>query len=222
MRIEAAALDSALFDSAIFDMDGLLIDSEPLWRRAEVEVFASVGLTLTEAMCEATTGLRIDEVVAHWHARAPWEGEAIDAVAARIVDRMIGLVTAEGVAQPGAHAAVDACARAGLTLALASSSPDRLIDATLTRLGLSERFAVRRSAQHESHGKPHPAVFLHTAEDLGVAPTRCLVFEDSLNGVLAAKAARMTCVAVPEVDDPRFCIADLVLRSLEEVEGTLG
>lgn len=214
-------IEAPTFDGAIFDMDGLLIDSEPLWRRAEVEVFASVGVHLTEAMCEATTGLRIDEVVAHWRARRPWEGETIEAVAARIVERMIALVGEVGEAMPGAHAAVDACARAGLALALASSSPDRLIDATLDRLDLADRFAVRRSAQHETHGKPHPAVFLRAAGELGLPPTRCLVFEDSLNGVIAAKAARMTCVAVPEVDDPRFCIADRVLRSLEEVESVL-
>jgi len=207
--------------AAIFDMDGLLIDSEPLWRRAEVEVFATVGVPLTEAMCEATTGLRIDEVAAHWHRRQPWEGESVASVAGRIVERMIGLVAEEGAAQPGAHAAIDACARAGLTLALASSSPERLIDATLARLGLGERFVIRRSAEHEELGKPHPAVFLRTAEDLGVEAADCLVFEDSLNGVLAAKAARMTCVAVPERDDPRFCIADRVLGSLEQVEATL-
>jgi sugar-phosphatase len=107
------------------------------------------------------------------------------------------------------------CARAGLQLAVASSSPPRLIEASLARLGLRDHFTEIVSAESEPYGKPHPAVFLTTAARLGVAPTECLVFEDSLNGLVAAKAARMICVAVPERVDPRFAFADLVLPSLE-------
>jgi sugar-phosphatase len=207
--------------AAIFDMDGLLIDSEPAWRRAEVEVFATVGLELTERDCEATTGLRIDEVARHWFARAPWEGPSPHEVAERIVDRMTALVAAEGVPMPGAHEAVERCRAAGLRLGLASSSAARLIDATLERLDLRDAFEVRCSAQHERWGKPHPAVFLTCAARLGVAPSGCLVLEDSLNGVIAAKAARMRCVAVPEATqrgDARFALADRVLDSLEALD----
>jgi sugar-phosphatase len=207
--------------TAIFDMDGLLIDSEPSWRRAEVEVFATVGLELTEQDCEATTGLRIDEVAEHWFSRAPWEGPTPHEVAERIVDRMEEIVGAEGEPMPGAHDAVERCRDAGLRLALASSSAERLIEATLSRLGLRDAFELLCSAQHERYGKPHPAVFLTCADHLGVPPARCLVIEDSLNGVLAAKAARMTCVAVPEATqrgDERFCIADRVLDSLEGLD----
>jgi sugar-phosphatase len=210
--------------AAIFDMDGLLIDSEPLWRRTEVEVFATVGLTLTEAQCEATTGLRIDEVVAHWHARAPWTGTSCEAVVDGIVDRMVARVATEARALPGVAMAVEACAQAGLRLAVASSSPSRLIDATLRGLGIADRFELTVSAERERFGKPHPAVFLTTADALAVRPTECLVLEDSLNGVLAAKAARMTCVAVPSPTDradPRFAIADRVLGSLTEVDAAL-
>jgi sugar-phosphatase len=200
-------------------MDGLIVDSEPRWRRSEVEVFGEVGLALTEAMCEATTGLRIDEVALHWFRRAPWEGPSPHALAERIVDRMIE--GADTAMQPGVERALETCAQAGLRLAVASSSPLRLIDATLSRLGLYERFELVVSAEHQRYGKPHPAVFLDTAERLGVAPTECLVLEDSLNGVLAAKAARTTCIAVPSPSDradPRFVIADRVLESLEELD----
>ena len=64
--------------AVIFDMDGLLIDSEPLWRRAEIEVFESVGLRLTEEDCEQTTGLRTDEIVGYWYDRRPWAGPPPD------------------------------------------------------------------------------------------------------------------------------------------------
>lgn len=207
-------------DAAIFDMDGLLIDSEPAWRRAEIEVFGEVGLALTDAECRETTGLRIDEVAAFHFARAPWEGASPAEVATRIVDLMVARVSAEGAPMDGAIEAVESLA--GRTrLALASSSPRRLIDATLARLGLTDRFAVITSAEADRYGKPHPAVFLRAAEALGVAPTRCLVLEDSLNGLVAAKAARMRCVVVPEAPDPRFALADRVLGSLRELPAHL-
>jgi beta-phosphoglucomutase-like phosphatase (HAD superfamily) len=207
-----------MFQAAIFDLDGLLIDSEPLWRRAEVEIFATVGLVLTDADCEVTTGLRIDEVVAFQHGVRPWHPPRLDEVAARIVDRVIELIETVGVAKPfGAHA-VALCEREGLQLALASSSPERLIHAALRRLGLTGRFGLVQSAQHERWGKPHPAVFLTTAERLGVPPVACVVLEDSLNGVIAAKAARMRCLAVPERPDPRFVLADRVLPSLQALD----
>lgn len=207
-------------DAAIFDMDGLLIDSEPAWRRAEIEVFGEVGLTLTDAQCRETTGLRIDEVAAFHFARAPWEGPSTQEIATRIVDAMVENVSARGEPMEGAIETVALAAARG-PLALASSSPRRLIDATLTRLGIADRFAVVTSAEDDRYGKPHPAVYLRAADALGVAPTRCLVFEDSLNGVISAKAARMRCVAVPEEPDPRFALADLTLGSLSELPGHL-
>ena len=89
-----------------------------------------------------------------------------------------------------------------------------MIDATLARLGIELPVVV--SAESLRYGKPHPAVYLEAASRLGVPPTECLVFEDSLNGVIAAKAARMTVIAVPQRSDPRFVLADRVLRSLLE------
>ena len=198
--------------AAIFDMDGLLIDSEPLWRQAEIEVFRTVGLELTDEECKETTGLRIDEVVAFRHAQQPWSDPSRDAITARIVDRLIELVRERGEALPGAGDAIARCREAGLSLALASSSPRRIIDATLEKLGLA--FEIIASAEDDRYGKPHPSVFLRTAEMLGVPPTECLVFEDSVNGVIAAKAARMHVIAVPEHPDARFAIADRVLGSL--------
>lgn len=204
--------------AAIFDMDGLLVDSEPLWVRAELEVFAGVGLRLSPDDCAQTTGLRIDQVAAHWWDRRPWTADVSpDAVAARIVDRMEDLLGSEADPLPGVHHAVDLVQAQGARLALASSSPRRLIDAALPGLGLADRFEVIRSAELEPRGKPHPAVYLSTAAELGLDPGRCIAFEDSLNGVIAAKAATMGCVAVPDARQrlaPAFRVADMVLPSL--------
>ena len=204
----------------IFDMDGVLIDSEPLWREAEIEIFATVGITLTHDSCRETTGLRMDEVVAYRHRERPWPLEEVSmgALARRIEGRLVELVRERGEAMEGASDAVDRLARAGYRLALASSSAREIIDVVLERLGLSSRFEVVASAEAEARGKPHPAVFLRVAGALGVDPTECVVIEDSLNGVIAATAARMRCVAIPEVrGDPRFAIADVELASLAEL-----
>lgn len=218
------ALGEARFTAVIFDMDGLLIDSEPLWRRAEIEVLARVGVPLTEADCMRTTGLRIDAVVAFWQRERPWVGATPVEVAERIVTRVIELVNAEGALLPGAREALDFFAARGLPLGLASSSPRRLIDAVLACLRLAERFAVVCSAEGLPRGKPDPAVYLHAAARLRHDPRRCLAIEDSLPGVLAAVAAGMGCIAVPAAEhqgDPRLQRATVVLGSLAEIDDAL-
>lgn len=210
--------------AVIFDMDGLLIDSEPLWVRAEKEIFASVGVVLTEEDCARTKGLRIDDVVRHWQEHRGFSAAAADAspamVEARIITRLTRLISAEGVARPGIATALASARANGRAIALASSSPTAVIEAALDRLGLRRAFDVVQSAEAEPLGKPHPGVFLRTADRLGVSARECVVLEDSMTGVIAAKAARMACIAVP-VDHPdheaRFALADAVVGTLEDV-----
>jgi len=121
---------------------------------------------------------------------------------------------------PGVGHALDVVEAVGCRAAVASSSSPALIDAALERLGVLDRFSVRRSAFDEAHGKPHPAVFLRTARDLGVEPGGCIVFEDSVIGVIAARRAGMRVIAVPDEKhrkDPGFDDADTVLRTLADV-----
>jgi mannitol-1-/sugar-/sorbitol-6-/2-deoxyglucose-6-phosphatase len=202
-------------------MDGLLVDSEPLWHEAEVEILGALGVPIAASDCRSTKGMFVREVTRHWHERYPWGEPPTDDVAVAIVDRVIELVDAEGLLQPGVDRAIGLCRSHGLAMAVASSSEHRLIEFVLRRFGLEGEFSFAHSAEDERYGKPHPAVFLSTAERLGVAPDRCLVWEDAPAGVLAAKAARMTCIAVPEPaerNDPGFVIADAVLTSLEEAD----
>lgn len=210
--------------AVIFDMDGLLIDSEPLWVRAEIEIFAEVGVSLREEDCARTKGLRTDDVVAYWYERRPWPHVTPDDLEARLVARVAELVRSSGVALRGIPEALDAARRDGRKLALASSSPMTIIEAALERLGLRDTFDVVRSAQHEPYGKPHPGIFLSTARALEVAPTTCVVIEDSMNGVIAAKAARMACIAIPfdhPTHEARFALADAVVASLTDVTDDL-
>jgi beta-phosphoglucomutase-like phosphatase (HAD superfamily) len=206
-----------MIEAVIFDMDGLLIDSEPLWRKAEKEVFGQVGMMLVDEMCFETVGLRIDEVVQHWYDRHPWDNMTLKEVELAIVDRMAELIAADGQPLEGVFDIISYFEQQNLKLAVASSSNLRLIEAVLHKFDIYNRFEVVHSAEFESYGKPHPSVFITAAKQLGVAPTNCLVFEDSIGGMTAAKAARMVCVVVPEAIHsglPQFGLSNLILTSL--------
>lgn len=205
------------FDAVIFDMDGVLVDSEPFWQQAELDVLPQYGVPLTLADTVTTKGLRIDQVVALWHSRYPWPNANIDAVAAEIVAKVAELVRTNGEPLAGVKQAITLIKQQGLPLALATSSPTLLIEATLERLELDNSFDAICSAESLPYGKPHPKVYLNAAKALGIEPNRCLAIEDSVNGVIAAKAATMTAIAIPEPDqrdDPRFAIADHQMESL--------
>ena len=200
-------------------MDGLLIDSEPLWRQAEIEVFTQIGISMTDADCEQTTGLRTDEVVAHWHERFGWADPSQPAVADAIDSRVAELIAAHPSPLPGAVQTVETAHASGLRIGLASSSSMDLIRAVVATLGLDHVFEVLCSAEDEALGKPHPGVYLTTADRLGVATHECIAFEDSEAGVASAKSAGMRVIAVPtgnQFDLPGFEAADLKLHSLEE------
>jgi sugar-phosphatase len=210
------------FHASIFDMDGLLIDSEVLWHEAELEILGDrLGVPLEKDGFRTTKGMFVHEVTEHWYRLYPWSGPSPAEVAGSVVDRVIDLTLTKGSLKPGAVGAIDLCAARGWPLAVASSSEYRLIEAALEHFGLRDRFALVHSAEDEEYGKPHPAVFLTAASKLGAAPKRCLVWEDAPAGVLAAKAASMACIAVPEPGEgahPAYGLADLVVASLDEVD----
>ena len=209
----------SVLKAVIFDMDGVLVDSEPFWRRAQVRIFGELGLSLTPADTEETMGVRIDEVVRFWFDRHPWTGVDPNDVASAIDDEVIRLVHLEGKRMHGVTEALALLESLELRVGLATSSSERLIDAVLSALRLEDAFLVRCSAAHEELGKPHPGVFLTTAARLGLDPRSCLVIEDSIFGVQAGKAAGMTVVAVPaphQFDAAGFDVADVKLATLAD------
>lgn len=205
-------------------MDGLLVDSEPHWRAIERDVFATVGLHLTDDQCKQTTGLPILDVVRYWFVRAPWTQQA---AAGRSHEDLADAIT-EGVHEriahfaepmPGALAALDFFVSRGIPTAIASASPMSLIEVVVNRLGIRHALTLWHSATLEARNKPAPDVYLGTARKLEVLPAHCLAFEDSGNGLKSAYTAGMRTVAVPgafEFDDPKFSIADIKLRSLTD------
>jgi HAD superfamily hydrolase (TIGR01509 family) len=205
--------------AAIFDMDGLLIDSEPLWHKAEITVFATVDVHLTQEQCRETTGVRIDEVVRIRHRGKPWHDKSIEQVEREIVAEVQRLALSEGMAMPGVHELLAQLTYANVRMAVASASPAPMIAAILEHLDIRHYFQCVCSAADEQHGKPHPAVYLRTARELQVEPRHCIAFEDSVPGVQSAHAAGMTVIAVPDAYHfarPEFSVATQKLRSLRE------
>ena len=180
-------------------------------------MFGSLGLELTETDVRQTMGLRIDDAVRHWWDRYPWPGMTVVEVEHAVTARVAELIGRSGVPMPGALESLSLCARLSLPVAVCSGSYAVVIEAALTRLGIRSQVAVWHSAEWEPLGKPHPGSYLSTAAKLGVDPTGCLAVEDSFNGAISAKAARMRVVVVPEpvaLDSPRWGFCDALLPSL--------
>ena len=207
--------------AVVFDMDGVLIDTEPVWRSVEIEVFDSLGLRLTEADCRQTMGMRIGEMVRQWQERQPWSGASVADVVERIVGGVSEHVRRRGAAMDGALAAVRLVRECGLRCAVASSSPRPLINVVVARLGIADQVDAVCSAEDEVRGKPAPDVYLRAAGLLEVPPAGCLAVEDSALGVLSARAAGMPCVAIPDAQtaqDPRLAAATLRLDSIRDLD----
>ncbi len=206
--------------AALFDLDGTLIDSEHLWQEVEIEVFGALGVPLTVELARETTGMSVSATTRAWRERYPWESPSCAAVEAMLIEAVAKQIRARGVALPGSRSAVLAARAAGLSVALATNSPPAIMDAALARLSLDEAFDVKRCLDGRRAPKPAPDIFLSAADGLGVDPAACVVFEDSLPGMAAAKAAGMSVVMVSTAaqhDRPELARADLVLESLESV-----
>ncbi len=221
MTIVSRGNNTDVLKAVIFDMDGVLIDSEPFWREAEIRVFETIGIQLTHEMCIETMGLRLDEAVEYWlklHGRQLSLGGDL---AEKIVEEVISQIEENGILMTGVEESLEFFKHKRTKFALASSSAYKIISAVVDKFDLRRRFEVIYSAEEEEFGKPHPGIYLTAARKLGVNPKECLAIEDSRNGVLAAKAARMKCIAIPEPpvrSDPFFSIADRVLDSLLEID----
>jgi HAD superfamily hydrolase (TIGR01509 family) len=193
-----------MINTVLFDMDGLLLDTEPLWGKSMLQVAEKHKIPITKERFKDTTGLRIYEVTDHWFVHYPWKGKSSKEVAEEILDEII--------AASKEHASV------------LTGVEDALKLLKENNFNLTHYFDKISSADAVEYGKPHPGVFLHCAAALGAKHNECLVLEDSVNGMIAAKAARMKVIVVPDelhFDDPRFELADRKLKSLRDFDLSL-
>ncbi|MBD9658567.1 MULTISPECIES: hexitol phosphatase HxpB [Pantoea] len=208
--------------AAIFDMDGLLIDSEPLWDRAELDIFASLGVDITRRHeLPDTLGLRIDQTVRMWFEALPWSGPDQQEVTQRIIARALALVEETRPLLPGVEQALQLCQQQGLKIGLASASPLHMLERVLEMFDLRKYFDVLASAEALPYSKPHPQVYLDAAAKLGIDPLNCVTLEDSFNGMIATKAARMRSIVVPAAEhreDARWALANVILDDLTQLK----
>lgn len=206
------------FEAVIFDMDGVIIDSEPLWKIAMEEVFNALGSNLTKQDFQKTVGLRLDEVVQFWHEHEQWKNFTPKEIEKNIVNKMIALIKQNAKPLAGVVETLQYLKENEYKIGLATSSYEILINTVLEALNIKQYFDFTHSAENEAFGKPHPAVYLTVSEKLAVSPQKCLVIEDSLNGIIAAKAARMNVLCIPEKThhhEPKLIVADWMMESME-------
>ncbi len=202
----------------IFDMDGVLTDSEPLINAAAVAMFRERGLVVAPEDFLPFVGAGEDRYlggVAEKH-RFPLD---LPAAKKRTYEIYLALVPQRLRAFPGARELPDACRRAGLKIAVASSADRIKIEANLRQIGRPPAtWDALVSAEDATHKKPAPDLFLAAARQLSLAPSQCVVIEDAVNGIRAAKAAGMRCVAVAQTfPAEELQAADLVRASLQDV-----
>lgn len=206
----------------IFDMDGVVIDSEPLWRRAMIAGFNHAGMSFTEEDCRKTTGMRFMEVIHTWLNHFKITDVDPVQLEKEVLDILVGLIETEGRPMPGAIEVLEYAKSVGLKVGLATSSSSRLMNAVLNKLALQHAFDAAVSAEFMSYGKPHPEVFLVCAQQLSVKPQECVVIEDSVNGVIAAKAAQMKVIAIPDGEhryQKEFAVANYFCENMQQVLG---
>jgi HAD superfamily hydrolase (TIGR01509 family) len=210
------------FKAILFDLDGLMVNSEPHAVATWNTVLARRGVQLDSATLDAMLGLRLLETSQMLIERFGLSDDP-HALGAEKTQLQIDQLDGNVPVMPGLYDLIDAIDRRGLQYAVASSGMRRYVTAVLASIELADRFKVVVTGDDAAHGKPAPDIFLRAAERLNVAPPACLVLEDAPNGVAAAKAAGMFCVAVPNEFTRKLDLsaADWMLPSLAAVRDEL-
>lgn len=205
-------------------MDGLLIDSEPLWGEAAAEVFNRYGIKVSEEQYAITTGLRTKEFVHWWFTHFKINMDEAENARKNIVEKVIEKIIHKGKPMPGLAHILNFFIERKFKIGLATSSPQEVIDAVMNHLKIGSCFQAICSADQLAYGKPHPQVYINCAEELRSTATECVCFEDSFNGLIAAKAARMKCIVIPaphQRQETRWSAADLKISSLQNFNDLL-
>lgn len=204
--------------AVIFDMDGVMIESEPLWEKTERILLGRKGIEYNPTYRDKIVGLNQND-----SGRLLRETfnlvETVEEIIAGRIEILLGLYERELELVSGLQPLLKELRESGFLLALASSSPLRVINFVLDRFSLRGFFSAVVSGDTIPLGKPHPNIYIHTAANLGVEPRECVVIEDSINGVKSARGAGMVCIAVPDkrLDQKEFQIADAVVDRLDKV-----
>ncbi len=213
----------ALKQAAIFDMDGVLVDSEPLWKRADRQLVEAYGGTGDVRAIEIQImGTRERESVAIMKEHFGLSGGIDELIEARR-RFLLDIYEKELKPRKGLLKLLERLQTAGVRRAVASSTSHEIIEWVLQRIGARQMFQEIVSGVDVEHGKPAPDIFFRAAERLDVPPRFCIVLEDAPNGVKAAKAAGMYCIGIlHSFNSPELLRdADILVKELTEVSSTL-
>jgi HAD superfamily hydrolase (TIGR01509 family) len=203
--------------AVVFDMDGLLLDTETLWHEAEVELFARHGGDFTWDDKMTVIGTSYEFTADYFADRLGRPRSDGPALVQEMIELMHALVRRAVEARPGAVELVRRLRADGVPLGLASNSPRFLVDDALATAGMADAFDTIVTSDDVEHAKPAPDIYLLACERLGVDPAEALALEDSASGVMAAKAAGLTVIGVPQFAETDVSAADRVVESLEEL-----
>ena len=206
--------------TVIFDMDGVIIDSEGIWKRAEKEVFSSVGVQLSAELCKITATMTTKEVTKFWFDKYPWKNASLKEIEKGVIERVAHLIKEEGKAISGIEVFIKNLKSKGFKIGLATNSPSILIPTVLKKLKLRKYFDATSSAENEVEGKPDPSVYLTVANKLNSKPEHCIAIEDSLSGLLAAKKAGMKTIAI-STKSSDYEMADYIINKYDQFDISL-
>lgn len=211
-----------MIKAVIFDMDGVMIDSEPLWEKTERILLARRNIDYSPEYRDLIVGLNQKD--SGKLLRETFSlGESVDEIISERVEILTAIYEEELEVAPGLTPLLDELRLRKYLLAVASSSPLRVINFVLDMFSLHGYFDAVVSGECTENGKPHPDIYLHTAERLGVSPSECVAIEDSINGVRSATGAGMYCIAIPDkrLSREAFERADLILENMDELSPQL-
>ena len=202
----------------IFDMDGVIVDSEYLWKVAEKEVFTSLGVELDTKSCEMTQMMTTQEVTEFWFSKYPWTGETLEEVEQKVIDCVIDLIEAEHCEIPGAKGFLKQLKSYDFKIGLATNAPYRIVPRVLSKLDLTHYFDVLVSAEFVKQGKPAPDVYLTACEKLGEKAADCFAIEDSNSGIRAGKIAGMSVIAFSNNGKNNLTGFDHIIHNYDDVD----
>ncbi|CDG21004.1 conserved protein of unknown function [Xenorhabdus poinarii G6] len=209
--------------AVIFDMDGVLIDSEPLWKKAGMQILNHYGVPVTYDEMLSMIGVpvpgMVDKACRLYHKNDLDKSK----IEKDFFKKGIELILTENPLMDGVVECLNLLVVKNIKIGIASASPRSLILKIIEKCGIDHYFEYISSADDMPYNKPHPLVYLNAAEKMNVLPEECIGIEDSKTGMIAVKAASMKCVVIPnnsEYDDSYWDLADWKIKKLWEL-GTI-